>query len=57
MTLDIGDGMIPLPLTPKTQFSVEVPISLISNDIVRVFCSVAFDASKCCQLITTLEYF
>ena len=32
--LDIGNGMIPLPLTPKTQFSVEVPISLISNDIV-----------------------
>ncbi|CAF4917653.1 unnamed protein product, partial [Rotaria magnacalcarata] len=23
----IGDGMIPLPLTPKTQLSVEVPIS------------------------------
>jgi hypothetical protein len=25
--LDIGDRMIPLPPTPKTQFSVEVPIS------------------------------
>src|SRR5271154_3355985 len=33
--LDIGDGIIPLPLTPKTQFSVEVPISLVSNDIVN----------------------
>jgi ATP-dependent DNA helicase PIF1 len=32
--LDIGDGIIPLPSTPKTQFSVEVPISLVSNDIV-----------------------
>ena len=32
--LDIGDGIIPLPPTPKIQFSVEVPISLMSNDIV-----------------------
>ena len=32
--LDIGDGMILLPPTPKIQFSFEVPISLISNDIV-----------------------
>ncbi|CAF2246188.1 unnamed protein product, partial [Rotaria magnacalcarata] len=32
--LDIGDGMIHLPEIPKSQFSVEVPISLISNDIV-----------------------
>ncbi|CAF0980251.1 unnamed protein product [Rotaria sordida] len=32
--LDIGDGMIPSPPTPKIQFSVEVPISFISNDIV-----------------------
>ncbi|CAF4654479.1 unnamed protein product, partial [Rotaria sp. Silwood2] len=32
--LDIGDGMIPLPPVPKTQFSVEVRISLTSNDIV-----------------------
>ena len=32
--LDIGDGTIPLPTMPKTQFSVEVPVSLISNDVV-----------------------
>ena len=31
---NIGDGMISLPPTPKIQFSVEVPISLMSNDIV-----------------------
>ena len=31
---NISDGMISLPPTPKIQFSVEGPISLISNDIV-----------------------
>ena len=30
----MGDGVIHLPEIPKSQFSVEVPISLISNDIV-----------------------
>ena len=32
---NIGDGMTSLPPTPKIQFSVEVPISLMSNDIVN----------------------
>ena len=32
--LDIGDGIMPSSPTPKNQFSVEVPISFISNDIV-----------------------
>ncbi|CAF1246967.1 unnamed protein product [Rotaria sordida] len=32
--LDIGDGIILSPPTPKNQFSVGVPISFISNDII-----------------------
>ncbi|CAF2725446.1 unnamed protein product [Rotaria sp. Silwood2] len=31
--LNIVDGVIPFPTASKTQFSVEIPISLISNDI------------------------
>ncbi|CAF4406320.1 unnamed protein product, partial [Rotaria magnacalcarata] len=47
----IGDGMIPLPLTPKTQFSVEAPISLISNGIV----SDVFDNSFTCSDIANFS--
>jgi len=32
--LDTGDGIIPSLPTPKTQFSVEIPMSFISKDIV-----------------------
>ena len=40
--LDIGDGLISLPKTPKTQFSVEVPISFISNAVVTDISSNSF---------------